>query len=310
MRDRDTGYELQVTYLCTLPQKEGKRQQVHREREEGGGEEGEGTPEGARAESDVAKEDDLEEGEGQGEEGRPEEREGNAEEGRGGEEEKGRDNEGMVNWDGALPAESSEEGETFVFDIVGKGGEVEGEEVGQGERGDGEGEDGDEAMEFGGLKHKAEGGKNVSDVRGEEQFAETASEEFEGRDGVGEDDEQREEEESKRVGGDAVSEIKQIGATGREAEQTDGDDEQAVAQVDAFGAEEIVDRFVGGTKDFGEQVHAGLRETCPAESQREGGGGDGRAKVVRDGRAEGVGEGGEEEVEGAEGSHQLSVISN
>jgi len=98
---------------------------------------------------------------------------------------------------------------------------------------------------------------------------------------------------------DIAQQIKQIGATCRESEQADGDEKQTVAQVDAFGAEEAVERLVGGTKDLGEQVHAGLREERPTESEGEDGDGDGRAEVVRDGEAEGVGEGGEEEVEGA-----------
>ena len=44
--------------------------------------------------------------------------------------------------DGALPGEAGEEGESFVFEIVGEGGKIENEEIGEGERGDGKREDG------------------------------------------------------------------------------------------------------------------------------------------------------------------------
>lgn len=141
-------------------------------------------------------------------------------------------------------------------------------------------------------------------MRGVEEFAKAAAGEFERRDGVGEDDEKRKREEDEGLRVDASREEKQVGASRRESEQADCDEEQTVAQVDALGAEESVERFVGGTEDFGQQVHADLREDCPAESQPERGGREGHAEVVRDGEAEGVGEGGEEEVEGTEGSHQ------
>jgi len=159
-------------------------------------------------------------------------------------------------------------------------------------------------MEVARLQDQAERGNNITDVRGEEEFAETASDEFERRDGVGKHKEERKREENERGGMDASREEEDVGATRREAEQANGDKEQSVAQVDAFRAEEPVERLVDGTEDFGEQVHAGLREDCPGESQREGGGGEGHAEVVCDGEAEGVGEGGEKEVERTDEAHQ------
>ena len=206
--------------------------------------------------------------------------------------------------DGALPGEAREERETFVFEVVGEGGEIENEEIGEGERGDGERENGKKAVKVACLEDETERGKHIADVRGEEDFAKAAADKFERRDGVSQHDEEREREQNQRGGVDAAREVEDVSASRRESEQTDGDEEQSVAQVDAFGAKESVERFIGGTEDFGQQVHADLREDCPATSQPERGGGEGHAEVVRDGDAECVGEGGEEEVEGAEDSHR------
>lgn len=159
-------------------------------------------------------------------------------------------------------------------------------------------------MEIARLENEAERGNNVTDMRGEEQFAEAASDEFKRRDGVGKNNEKRKREQDEGGTVNASREEEDVGATRRESEQADGDKEQSVAQVDAFRAEESVERFVGGTEDFGEQVHAGLREEGPAEAEGEDDGRNGHAEIVRNGEAEGVGEGGEEEVERADEAHQ------
>jgi len=226
------------------------------------------------------------------------------EERRGGEEEEGGEDESVMKRDGALPAETGEERETFVLEILGEGGEVQHEEVGQGERGDGEREDGDEAMEVPGLEDESEQRSHVADVRGEEKFAEAAAGEAERRDGIREKDEKRKREgrecgERKTL--DVVEPISQRRGRGKQA---DGDDEESVAQVDALGVRLSGDeRFVGGTKDLGKQVHAGVRETNPCQAESEGRKREGQPEVVGNGRAEGIGESEEEEVERAEEGH-------
>lgn len=289
-------------------EEEGKGEEVDSQGEEGGGVDGQRFPKWRRAERDVAEQDDLKNPKRSGEKSGPEEREGDAEERSEREQEEREEDESVMKRDGALPGETGEERETFVFDIVGEGGEIENEEIGEDERGDRESEDREQTMKVSHLQDKTERWNNVTDMRGEEEFAETESDEFERRNGIGKNKEKRKREQDERRTVDASREEEDVGATRGETEQADGNKEQSITQVDAFGAEESVDRFIGGTEDFGQQVHADLREDCPTESQPERGGREGHAEVVRDGEAEGVGEGGEEEVEGAEESHQLSVI--
>jgi len=149
-------------------EEEGEGQEVGREGKGGSGEKGEGFPERTGAEGDVVETDDLEDGEGQGEEGRPEEREGDAEERGEGEEEEGEEDEAVMKRDGALPGETSEEREAFVFEIVGEGGKIEDEEIGEGERGDGKREDRQETVKVASLQNESERGEHVADVRGEQ----------------------------------------------------------------------------------------------------------------------------------------------
>ena len=123
----------------------------------------------------------------------------------------------MVERDDALPGEAREEREAFVFEIVGEGGKIENEEIGEGERGDRESEDRQQTMKVSHLQNKAEGGNDVTDMSGKKEFTETASDEFERRDGVGKNKEKRKREQDERGALDASREEEDVGATRRES---------------------------------------------------------------------------------------------
>lgn len=285
-------------------EEEGGGQEINGKGEEGGGVDGEKFPKRGRAEGDVAEYDRLENRERDGEKSGPDEGKREAKKRRGGEKGEGGKDQSVMKRDDALPRETREKSETLVFDVVGEGGEVEDDEINERQESDGKGKNGNEAVKISRLQNETERGENVADVRGEKQFAKAAADEAERRNGIRKHDEQREREENERGGMDASRQEEKIGAPRRETQQTDGNDEKPVAQVNAFRAEQAAQRLIGGTEDFGQQVHGGLRQERPAKSQREDGRRNGRAEVVRHGGAEGIGKGGEEEMEGAEEGHR------
>lgn len=76
------------------------------------------------------KQDHLKDGKGQGEKSGPEKRDGNTEEWSEREQEEREQDESVMKRDGALPGETGEKREAFVFDIAGKGREIEDKEIG------------------------------------------------------------------------------------------------------------------------------------------------------------------------------------
>lgn len=127
---------------------------------------------------------DLEGGEGQGEEGGRDDVESKAEERRERECEVGEGDQAVVERNGAFPGEAAEECAALVFLVVGKGGEVEDEKVGEGKRCQRKQQCCEQARHFSGLQEKCDGWDDVGDVNREDEFAESAVDEMEGRDGV------------------------------------------------------------------------------------------------------------------------------
>ena len=122
-------------------QKEGEGEEVGGQGKKGGRVDGQRLPKRRRAEGDAAEQENLEDRKRSGEKDGPEKREGDAEERSERKQEEREQDESVMKRDGALPGETSEERDAFVFDIVGEDGDIEDEEIGEGERSDRESED-------------------------------------------------------------------------------------------------------------------------------------------------------------------------
>jgi hypothetical protein len=139
---------------------------------------------GGSAEGDGAELENLKNGEGQGEEGGPDQIEGKTEQRHEGKHDIGEGDKAVMKRDGALPAKTAEQRAAPVFLVIHKGWEVEDKKVCERQRGERNDKHDQQAVIFPGLKQKANGGDDIGNVRGKDQFAEAAVGEAKGINGI------------------------------------------------------------------------------------------------------------------------------
>lgn len=132
--------------------------------------------------------DDLKDGEWKREEGGPDQVEGKAEHGRKRESDVSKYDKAVMKRHSAFPCEAAQERAAFVFLVFGKGCEIDDQKICQRQCGERDDEEGQQAVRLANLKRKTDGRNDEGDMRGEDQFAETAVDEMKGRDGISEDE--------------------------------------------------------------------------------------------------------------------------
>lgn len=151
------------------------------------------------------------------------------------------------------------------------------------------------------LEDECDGGKNVGKMHSEEQFAEAAIGEAERGDGIDEKDGKGKSKEEERGGRELIGGKQRIEDEREGSEGAKRKIEQVVAQGLALAAGLTFGKwFDVEAEDFGQERHGQLGKQDAQQPQPEGTGAEGLAEVVGDAGAEGVGQRGEEQVEGAE----------
>lgn len=238
--------------------------------------------------------------EGQGQEGGRDEVERETEERDEGEGEIGKCDETVMQRDCAFPRQAAEQRAALIFLVVGEGGEIDDEEIREREHGQRDEEDGQQARVFPGLEEKADGWNDVGDVQGEDQLTEAPIGKVEGRDGVGEDEDDGRKQEEKSGQGQGEVEMDNEGDDGVCGDHADGNIQQVVAK-DLFlpGGFACDERFVVRTENFAQECHARLRQQDASQPEGKDHRLEGFSQIGGDACAEEVRQRGEEEVERA-----------
>ena len=134
----------------------------------------------------MTKEKDLQNGERKREKSRPENRE--AEQRRDGKNNISKYDQTVVQRYSVLPSEAAKESGALIFFVGRKSCEVDDKKICKRKSSERNDNDHQQTMIFFGLKKETNGRDDVSDVRGESEFTEAAVEQADGRNGIGENE--------------------------------------------------------------------------------------------------------------------------
>ena len=127
----------------------------------------------------------MQKGEGKCEEGGP--KNGKTEQRRDGKDNIGKDDQAVMQWYGAFPGEAAQKCGALIFLVGRKRGKVDDQKICKGKRGQRNDDHCEQAMIFFGLQKKSNGRNDVRKMRGESQFAKSAVEQADGRNGIRKD---------------------------------------------------------------------------------------------------------------------------